>query len=156
MVKRVILLLLIATGGWWLYDGGLAKLRHRVDRFGSPLKPAANLGGNAEDVLCLQAARRALQSISSELGALPPPPLDGDVWSAVLLRAGGEISDAEGPCRCSSPACGRALEALGELRSAVQQIDGMIRGQSSAFGNPASHLENAEQMLDQARNLSGG
>jgi hypothetical protein len=156
MIKRLILFLLLASAAWWVYTEGLPKLRQRVDHLGEPLKPSVGMGASPEDVLCLQAARQALGAVSSKLGSVPPPPLDGDMWAQTLLSAGSEISEAESPCRCSTPACGKALDALNELEAAVNQIHGMISGSTSSYGNPANHLERAEQLLDEARDLAGG
>jgi hypothetical protein len=152
VIKRIILFLLIATGGWWLYNGGAVSLGNRIEAFGTGLQPAVGMDADPEDVLCLQGARDAYDEISSEIRRLPPPPLDEQTWGNVALDLDYKIRQAESDCGCATHACAKARQALSELHSVVRTLDDMIGGRGVA--NPATPLERADNLLNDSRRLA--
>jgi hypothetical protein len=152
VIKRIILFLLIASGGWWLYNGGAASIGNQIEAFGTGLQPAASMDAEPEDVLCLQAARDAYSDLASEIRRLPPPPLDEQTWRGVALDSDNRIRQAEVDCGCPSHACAKARQALSELHNVVRTLDDMIGGRSVA--NPATPLERADNLLNDARRLA--
>jgi len=152
VVKRIILFLLIAAGAWWLYNGGGASIGNRIEAFGTGLQPAVGMDADPEDVLCLQGARDAYDNIASEIRRLPPPPLDEQTWGGVTLDLSYKIRQAESDCGCATHACAKARQGLSELRNVVRTLNDMIGGRS--VGNPATPLERADQLFNDARRLA--
>ena len=83
------------------------------------------------------------------------PPVDVDSWSSAQWEIDSEIQSAESACYCPAPACQSATEALAAMRELVDNLDGMVRGTSPGFANPANQQARIFDLLDAARSSAG-
>ena len=83
------------------------------------------------------------------------PPFDLADWGASVNKVEMKIYEANSDCRCSAPGCSEARQALLEIESLLAAFDGMIRGDSSGFSNPADRMQEADRLLEEARYAAG-
>lgn len=104
---------------------------------------------------CIDLAGRASSTLGSELRQYTKPPFDLVDWSATVNKVEMKIYEANSNCRCSAPGCNEARQALSEIKSLLVTFDGMVRGDTSGFTNPAAQLQEADRLLDEARYAAG-
>ena len=151
---RILTLLIVAALAYFLYTQGLPWLETGLRS--RPEETAPEEQGAAEGA-CLAAARQARDLLGSEVRRFARPPIDEEMWSVSFQQIAAEIGGAETACGpCLSAACGRASEAVAELRSLALRIDEMLRGDLGGLSNPASGLERVDALLEDARAFAGG
>ena len=149
VLALVVVVYFAATEGWpWLRD--------QLDRKPSP--PAA-----AEDDVatssgrgsrCVDRALEASTNWADQLRRFRQPPYDLDAWGAALGATDDRIATADAACACPLESCTAATAALGELRGLLSSVDSVVRGEPSAFRNPARDQERIDDLLGQARDLA--
>ena len=83
------------------------------------------------------------------------PPLDVDGWSSVAWEIESEIQTAQATCICITEACRAANAALDEMISLLDNLDGMVRGDSLGYANPGRQQEQILRHLERARSHVG-
>ena len=104
---------------------------------------------------CIDLTSRASSTLGSELRQYTKPPFDLVDWSATVHKVEMKIYEADSDCRCSAPGCSEARQALSEIKSLLATFDGMIRGNTSGFSNPAEQLQEADRLIEEARYAAG-
>ena len=95
-------------------------------------------GGGGETVVagggasCVRSAERASEAWGSGLSRFVNPPYDAGAWSSFRGDVESKINAAEADCDCQVDSCGKAREAMRDLRSLVSDLDSTIRNGSSA------------------------
>lgn len=104
---------------------------------------------------CIDLASRAGSTLGSEMRKYAKPPFDLADWGATVNKVEMKIYEANSDCRCSAPGCSEARQALSEMESMLASFDGMVRGDSSGFANPADRMQEADRLLEEARYAAG-
>ena len=152
LVKILLLAVLVyfgVTAGWpWL--------RNQLDRkSGAPAAMEDDVetsGGRGSR--CVDLALAASTALGDQFRRFRQPPYDLDAWGSALAASEERIGTADTACGCSLKSCTTAAAALGDLRSLLASVDSVIRGDPSAFRNPAREQERIDDLLGQARDLA--
>ncbi|MGB3563150.1 MAG: hypothetical protein WBH85_05230 [Thermoanaerobaculia bacterium] len=104
---------------------------------------------------CIDLASRASSTMGSEMRQYAKPPFDLAEWGATVNKVEMRIYEADSDCRCSAPGCSEARQALSEIKSLLATFDGMVRGDTSGFTNPAAQLQEADRLLEEALYAAG-
>ncbi|MEM7052014.1 MAG: hypothetical protein AAF604_20265 [Acidobacteriota bacterium] len=129
-------------------------LQAKVVGTGSNTAAVATSAGNSEGSVCVEAAQGVSRDLAIEARAFRTPPHDLAAWGQSTARINDAISSAERRCTCPEESCRTARRGLDELRRLHTIFDGMIRGDTSSFGNPAVQRERVDDLLDRARALA--
>jgi hypothetical protein len=113
---------------------------------------AISAEGQASEA-CIEAVEYANDVFAEELRQYSRPPINPDAWSDTMSSVEGLIGAAENSCFCSTPACIKASEALGELRSLVFDFDSLASGSVSGWSNPGTKQETIQRILREAEAL---
>lgn len=151
IVKILVVLVIVyfaVTEGWpWLRDelrlgGGDAETSG-----GEP-------GGSGDGGHCVALASRASEALGGEIRRFRQPPYDLDAWGAAVAAVEERTYEADVACSCPLESCQTAAAALVELRDLTGAVDSVIRGDPTAFRNPARQQERIDELLAQARGLA--
>jgi hypothetical protein len=112
-------------------------------------------GEQEESARCVARARNASRSLSDAMRQFSQPPVRQQEWTSAFLSVSSDVNTAESACMCSTEACDRGYAAVSELRSLSLSLDGVVRGGSQGFSNPARALERVHELLDEADELAG-
>ena len=155
IVKVLVLVVLVYVGvteGWpWLRD--------RLDRQGGAAdttettEEGVETGGGAGS-RCVDLAAEASTALGDQLHRFRQPPYDLDAWVSAAAATRERIAAADAACACSLESCATAAAALGELHGLLDAVDSVIRGEPTAFRNPARQQERIDDLLGQARDLA--
>jgi len=104
---------------------------------------------------CIDLASRASSTLGSEMRRYAKPPVDLAEWGATVNKVEMKIYAADSECRCSEPGCSEARQAMSEIKSLLATFDGIVRGDTSGFSNPANQLQEADRLLEEARFAAG-
>ena len=119
-------------------------------------RPAGEeIDSSSEEGRCVDLAFQANDLLTRVARQYGQPPVDVDAWSDAQWELDSEIQAAESACFCSAEACRSASEALSEMRNLVSNLDGMVRGTSPGFANPANQQERIYERLNRARSAAG-
>ena len=143
-MRGLLKLVVVAVIAYFAYTEGLPLLKQKLE----PTPAAAVESERAGR--CVSRARDASRVLADHLRQFAQPPVDPGAWAAALVHTAGELSTADGACRCSEPACRPASRALAEMRKLLDQFDRAVRGDGSGFGNPAAYREEIDRLLDNA------
>jgi hypothetical protein len=145
---KLLALAIIAVITWYVLTQGLPWLKTELG--------AGPTGGDeaGESEFCIAQASAASDSVADELVPAARPPIDSAIWGTVLLRVAGDLAAAERACACPTAACGKALDAVMELRAVYDGIDNIARGNPMGMSNPARNQERANELLNEARQLA--
>lgn len=124
------------------------------DQFGGRTAPVET-DSSSEEGRCVDRAFQADEMLTRVARQYGQPPVDVDSWSNAQWKIDSEIQSAESACYCSADACRFASEALTEMRDLVTNLDGMVRGTSPGFANPANQQERIYDLLNKARSAAG-
>ena len=116
---------------------------------------SVDVDASSEDGRCIELAFQANDRLNRVARQYGQPPVDVDAWSDAQWEIDSEIQTAESACFCSAEACRSASEALSEMRNLVSNLDGMVRGTSPGFANPANQQERIYDLLNRARSAAG-
>jgi len=116
---------------------------------------ASGGGESEESARCVALARGASRNLSDSMRQFSQPPVNQQEWTAAFLSVSSDLSAAESACTCPTDACDRGYAAVSELRDLSLSLDGVVRGGSQGFSNPARALERVHELLDEAESLSG-
>jgi hypothetical protein len=108
-------------------------------------------GGNSS---CTSAAERASSEWGSGLGRFVNPPYDLDAWASFQNGVNRRISDADAVCTCIEESCGKARDAMRELRGLVSELDGAIRTGGSPPADAVQRQESIDRQIEEAQNLA--
>lgn len=150
----IVKLLVVAVLLWFAVTEGWPWLKRELDRMGHRSPAAEVEEGAGEGTECVIAAGRASEALGETLRRFRTPPYDLGAWENATTALEDRIWTAESACGCALDSCGRASEALAELRDLVHSVDGVVRGDATAFRNPARQQERIDELLDQARDLA--
>lgn len=150
MLNRLITLAILLVIAYFVMTQALPWIQRRMS-------PTAGDGpqGGGEAAACLYQATDANESLSEAIRRLGRPPIDQEEWSSVVWEIEREIQSAAAACICPLEACAMASQALDEIRSLLANLDGMARGDSTGFSNPARQQERIFALLDEARAAAG-
>ena len=109
----------------------------------------------SEEGQCVEKAFQANDMLTRVARQYGQPPVDVDSWSDAQWEIDSSIQTAESACFCAADACRSATEALSEMRGLLSNLDGMVRGTSPGFANPANQQERIYKLLNQARSAAG-
>ena len=154
MLGRLFRLAAVAIVIYYGYTVGLPWARENFDSLRSEPLPEDRAAEDA--VACVSEARRANDRFAAEVTQVIRPPVDEAVWGSILVGLSGSVGAAESTCGCPHEACGRAREAMYELRQLLSLFDDMVNGRSQTFANPAVLQERVDRLLDEAWTLAGG
>ena len=104
---------------------------------------------------CIDLASGASSTLGREMRRYAKPPFDLAEWGATVNKVEMKIYAADSDCRCSAPGCSEARQALSEIKSLLATFDGIVRGDTSGFSNPANKLQEADRLLEEARYAAG-
>ncbi|MDX1661355.1 MAG: hypothetical protein R3326_06150 [Gemmatimonadota bacterium] len=134
----------------FLWTEGWPWLQGELDRLGGR-SPTVAAAGSDEASRCVALATDASRSLSSGIGRFVSPPVDTSAW----MRFAGQVQEhrrrADRACGCVDEACAPARDAMAELESLLQDLDGVARGSAEAYFNPATRQQRIDQLLDRAR-----
>lgn len=102
----------------------------------------------ASDNTCVAEAQAASESWAGVTRFNPP--YDVSAWDSFRSNVDDRVSTAERKCSCSLDSCTKARQALGELRSLLNETDSMIRGNSP----PPAGLVQRQEAIDEAINAA--
>ena len=125
-------------------------LREQLGTAGGPL--ATTAGEPTPEGRCVALASRANDAFGDGIGGFASPPFDTAAWMGFAGRVQGAIREARGACGCAHEACQKASQALSELDALVYRFDGVVRGSTDSFFNPAVAQERIQDLLGEARN----
>jgi len=151
MLGRLLTLAIVLTIAYLILTKAAPFLRDQVT--GKPATSGSSV--DSADSGCVDRARRANNILTEAARRHGQPPVDVDGWSAAVWEIESEIQTARSACNCSSDACGAARSALDEMGSLLSNLDGMVRGDSPGYANPANQQERVLQYLDQAESAAG-
>jgi len=146
MLNRLVTLAIVLAIAYFVVTRGLPWIQRQ---FGPATGSEAAGGGEAAE--CIYRATEANEALSQAVRRFSQPPVDQDEWSSVTWEIESEIQLAAAACMCSLEACQTASQALDEIRALLSNLDGMARGDSTGFANPARQQERIFELLDQAR-----
>jgi transposase-like protein len=133
-----------------------------LTRFGPLRQPATSGSGSGPGASpeddkgrCVELAVDANDSLTRVARQYGQPPVDIEAWASAQWSLESEIQSAESACYCASQACRDATSALAEMRQLLSNLDGMVRGTSPGFANPANQQARIYDLLDQAKAGSG-
>ena len=145
----VVVVYFAVTEGWpWLRD--------QLDRKPTPPTAAGDDAATSSGPgsRCVDLALEASNDWADQLRRFRQPPYDLDAWGAALAATEERIATADAACACPLESCSAAAAALGELRGLLSAVDSVVRGEPSAFRNPAREQERIDDLLGQARDLA--
>ena len=146
MLNRLITLAIVLALAYFVVTRGLPWIQRQM----SPAASGESTGGG-EAAECIFRATEANESLSQAVRRFSQPPVDQDEWSNATWEIEREIQSAAAACICPLEACLTASQALDEIRALLSNLDGMARGSSEGFANPARQQERIFELLDQAR-----
>ena len=129
-----------------------------------PLLTGGTAGGGAkdgtanvtqEDARCIEQAERAEDRLTSAARQFGQPPVDLEAWSGSMWEIESQLQTAASACLCGSQACEAGGRAVDEMRELLSNLDGMVRGDSPGFANPANQQERILRHLETARDAAG-
>jgi hypothetical protein len=149
-ILKVLALVVIAyfavTEGWpWLRE---------------ELKQGRGAGGGGEQSFggdggrCVDLAAEASAALGEQIHRFRQPPYDLAAWGSAVAAVEERASRAETVCTCPLESCQTAAAALTELRDLLGAVDSVIRGDPTAFRNPARQQERIDDLLAQARDAA--
>lgn len=157
-IVKVLALVVIAyfavTEGWpWL--------REKLKQWQGEGSGGAQAGGDGAGAgvgdgggRCVDLAAAASTALGEQIRRFRQPPYDLAAWSSAVGTVEERASRAETACTCPRESCQTAATALTELRDLLGGVDAVIRGDPSAFRNPARQQERIDELLDQARDAA--
>ncbi len=149
MLGRLLALAILAIAAYYVITEGWPRLREHLEARGSF---TAGSGAEADESrLCVAAASAARDTVTAELLPTARPPVDPAVWSTIAVRVAQALAEADRACFCTSLACAKSSEAVGELRRLFDMFDEMARGDAVGIANPATRLERVDGLLEEAR-----
>lgn len=110
---------------------------------------------SSEDGRCVDQAVGANDLLTSTARQYGQPPVDVEAWSDAQWEIESQIQSAASACGCMSDACRTASEAIDEMRGLLSNLDGMVRGNSPGFANPANQQERIYKLLNRAQTAAG-
>jgi hypothetical protein len=113
---------------------------------------SVSISSNVGDDSCAGQAERASEKWGSGLAHFVNPPYDLAAWSDFRRGVDEQISRAEAKCTCAAESCTKVREAMGELRSLVSDMDGVIRNGSSP-DQVVQRQELIDNRINEARDL---
>lgn len=113
---------------------------------------AATAEGSSKSAECVAAARRASDAVANEAARFVPP-IDAAAWSQAASDLRRAVGDARVACTCTLESCRTASDALSEIEGVISSLDSAASGGSPPL-NLASHLNDADDLLNRARELS--
>ncbi|HUP62485.1 MAG TPA: hypothetical protein VNA69_18925 [Thermoanaerobaculia bacterium] len=106
-------------------------------------------GGNS----CTGAAESASSEWGGGLVRFVNPPYDLDAWSSFQGSVNRRIGDAEAQCTCIEESCGKARDAMRELRGLVNELDTAIRTGGSPPSDAVQRQESIDRQITEAQEL---
>ncbi|MBZ0111205.1 MAG: hypothetical protein K8J08_01960 [Thermoanaerobaculia bacterium] len=155
MAKIVRLIILIVVA-FVAYDYGWPWLQAELAQKGK-IKTTVLSDFDGDDVMdsgvdrCLLLASDANEAFGAGIGQFSGgQPNRGD-WMSFAGRVQKQAARAASACSCPGDGCGLAAEAMVELESLIQETDGLVRGSTDTFSNPANRHEKVYDLLARAR-----
>lgn len=155
-IVRLVILLVVA---FVAYDYGWPWLQAELARKGK-IKTTIISDFDGDDVMdsgvhrCLVLATDANQSFGAGIGKfIGEQPNRGD-WMGFAGRVQQQTAVAASACDCLGEGCAIASEAMTELESLIHETDGLVRGSSETFSNPANRQEKIYDLLAQAQRVA--
>lgn len=152
-MRRIVIRLAVLAVVAYLVFTRLVPWLKESGEFGAHRAGAASASAGS-DSECVASAMRAPELFSSEIRGFARPPIDEAAWDQAWDRISRRIDDADSACDCSFSSCGKAREALGELRSLAGDYDYAFREGGSPPLNGARTLSGIWDLLNEADNLS--
>lgn len=149
-MKTLLGWLLILGLAYFAWTEGWPWLQAELDRLGEGSRSVAAAGSD-EASRCVTLATDASRSFAGGLGRFIDPPVDTGAWMRFAGQVQARRRQASDACGCSDEACAPAREAMTQLESLLQDLDGVVRGSTDAFFNPATRQQRIDELLDQAR-----
>lgn len=150
MLNKLITLVIVLVIAYLAMTQALPWIQRRM---GATAGDEPQGGGEAAE--CLFRTTDANESLSQAIRRFAQPPIDQEEWSTVVWEIEREIQSAAAACICPLEACLAASRALDEIRALLSNLDGMARGDSTGFSNPARQQERIFELLDEARAAAG-
>ena len=151
MLSRLLSLAIVLVVAYFLLTTAGPMIR---EQFGGRAT-SVETDSSSEEGQCVELAFQANELLIRVARQYGQPPVDVDAWSDAQWEIDSEIQSAESTCYCSAEACQSASQALAEMRNLVSNLDGMVRGTSPGFANPANQQERIYDLLNQARSSAG-
>lgn len=151
MLSRLLSIAIVLAVAYFLLTTAGPMIR---DQFGGRAA-RVETDDSSEEGRCVGLAFQANELLTRVAREYGQPPVNVDSWSNAQWEIDSEIQSAESACFCSAEACQSATQALSEMRNLVSNLDGMVRGTSPGFANPASQQERIYDLLNQARSSAG-
>ncbi len=92
---------------------------------------------------CVQSALQASETWGSGLRQFVNPPYDVNAWTSLQSSVTMRITAAESDCSCASDSCGKARDAMRDLRALVNDFDSTVRN-----GSDPSEFVQRQEAID--------
>src|SRR5262245_54303265 len=111
---------------------------------------------DAADSSCVQLAEHASEVWGSGIGRFANPPYDLGAWGEFRTRVDVAIAKASSLCNCDEDSCKKSHQAMDDLRTLVNDLDGSIRGGSAPPGDIVQRQEQIDNTINAARDALRG
>lgn len=147
-MKRVIQLAVVFVIIFLIWKKGVPWIEEHFTRGGGDSAKVARPGDSA---VCAQQAERASNLWGSGLARFANPPYDLAAWGDHRSRVTEAIALAEAQCLCAEENCRKVREAMGELRTLVNDLDASIRNGTAPPGDVVQRQERIDNTIEAAR-----
>jgi len=140
-----LLVVIVVIFAIWKY--GIPWFNEHIKTGSEPTKVA----GPGDSRTCAQYAERASNTWGSGLGRFVNPPYDVAAWGAFRSQVTEAIGLAEAQCLCAEEGCRKVREAMGDLRSLVDEMDNAIRNGTRPPSDAVQRQERIDNMIEAAK-----
>lgn len=154
-MAKVVRLIVLIVVVFVAYDYGWPWLQAELARKGS-IKTTVLSDFDGDDVMesgvtrCLALASDANEAFGAGIGRFVGGQPNRADWMSFAGRVQRQTAAAASACNCLGEGCALASEAMAELESLIQDTDGLVRGSTDTFSNPANRHEKIYDLLVRA------
>jgi hypothetical protein len=100
---------------------------------------------------CVELAEHASEVWGSGIGRFGNPPYDLGAWGEFRSRVDAAMAKADALCNCGDESCTKSKQAMSDLRSLVNDLDGSIRGGTEPPADIVQRQEQIDNTINAAR-----
>jgi hypothetical protein len=151
-VKRLIQIVVLVVIAFLIWKKGVPwwQEHHRT------ATSSSSSSSDSANGSCVELAEHASEVWGSGIGRFANPPYDLNAWGEFRSRVDAAIAKSEALCNCADESCTKSRQAMSDLRTLANDLDGSIRGGSEPPGDVVQRQEQIDNTINAARDSLRG
>lgn len=143
-------LAVVCVVAWAAWKYGVPLLEEKGIIGGSRSRPSVS----SPSTECVEAADEAVAAWSRGIVRFMNPPVDEASWGDFRRDVRSKVDRARSACSCSSDACRKASDVVGDVASILSDMDSTVRGRTPPPGDLVQRQERIDLMIEEAWKLA--